>query len=54
MWGDTVNVASRMEHNGVPGRIQVSEATYQKLAPFYDFEPRGEIEVKVFTTCLHV
>jgi adenylate cyclase len=46
LWGDTVNVASRMESFGVPGRIQVSEQTFRRLADRYDFAPRGEIEVK--------
>lgn len=46
LWGDTVNVASRMESHGVPGRIQVSEATYRQLRDKYQFEDRGEMEVK--------
>jgi class 3 adenylate cyclase len=46
LWGDTVNTASRMESQGVAGRIQVSEATYARLRDAYEFEARGEIEVK--------
>jgi len=46
LWGDTVNTASRMESHGLPGRIQVSEATYRILRDRYAFEERGEIEVK--------
>ena len=46
LWGDTVNVASRMESHGVAGGIQVSEATYQRLRGAFRFEPRGLIEVK--------
>jgi class 3 adenylate cyclase len=46
LWGDAVNVASRMESTGVPGRIQVSPSTYAKLREKYEFESRGEIEVK--------
>jgi PAS domain S-box-containing protein len=46
LWGDTVNLASRMESHGVSGQIQVSEAVYEKLRGKYDFTPRGEIEVK--------
>ncbi|MDY6785386.1 MAG: adenylate/guanylate cyclase domain-containing protein [Cyanobacteriota bacterium] len=46
LWGDAVNVASRMESSGQAGRIQVSQATYQCLKGRYNLEPRGEIEVK--------
>jgi class 3 adenylate cyclase len=46
LWGDTVNIASRMESTGVPGRIQVSSSTYCLLREHYEFEARGEIEVK--------
>ncbi|ADE11779.1 adenylate/guanylate cyclase domain-containing protein [Sideroxydans lithotrophicus] len=46
LWGDTVNLASRMESNGVPNRVQVSMATWEKLRDKYDFEPRGVLDVK--------
>jgi class 3 adenylate cyclase len=46
LWGDTVNVASRMESHGLAGCIQVSEATYQCLKEQYLFEKRGVIQVK--------
>jgi adenylate cyclase len=46
LWGDTVNLASRMESHGVPGRIQVSASTFQRLGDRYRFEDRGETEVK--------
>lgn len=46
LWGDTVNTASRMESHGLPGRIQVSEAIFRRLAGRYEFEDRGEIELK--------
>ena len=46
VWGDTVNTASRMESTGVPGRIQVTPATYERLRGEFDFESRGPIEVK--------
>ena len=46
LWGDTVNVASRMESHGLPGVIQVSESTYECLKEQYLFEERGVIEVK--------
>jgi class 3 adenylate cyclase len=46
LWGDTVNMASRMESAGVPGRIQVTEATYRRLRSGFDFESRGPVEIK--------
>ncbi|WP_235930296.1 adenylate/guanylate cyclase domain-containing protein [Sulfitobacter sediminilitoris] len=46
LWGDAVNVAARMEATGEPGRIQTPEAMAQALATRFEFEPRGEIEVK--------
>ncbi len=46
VWGDAVNVASRMESQGVPGKIQVSEAVESELRGSYRFEPRGTLDVK--------
>lgn len=46
VWGDAVNMASRMESTGVPGRIQVSDAIHQELKGKFEFEARGEVEVK--------
>ena len=46
LWGDTVNIASRMESHGIPGRIQVSQRTYLLLRDDFLFEQRGRIEVK--------
>lgn len=46
LWGDPVNTASRMESHGVPGRIQITEATYELLKEDFRCEPRGAIEVK--------
>ncbi|HYI94183.1 MAG TPA: adenylate/guanylate cyclase domain-containing protein [Bryobacteraceae bacterium] len=46
LWGDTVNVASRMESHGVAGMIQVTRAVYEKLAGEFEFCERGEIEIK--------
>lgn len=46
LWGDTVNVASRMESQGLPGKIQVTDTVYQQLHDRYLLEPRGTIVVK--------
>ena len=46
LWGDTVNMASRMESHGVPGCIQVTARTYQRLRDSCRFERRGPISVK--------
>jgi class 3 adenylate cyclase len=46
LWGDTVNVASRMESNGVAGCIQVTDRAYRRLRDRYRFERRGPIQVK--------
>jgi class 3 adenylate cyclase len=46
IWGDTVNIASRMEAGSRPGRINLSETTYQIIKDQYPCEYRGEIEVK--------
>ena len=46
LWGDVVNVASRMESTSLPGRIQVSDAVRVRLQDDYDFESRGTIELR--------
>ncbi len=46
LWGDTVNIAARMESQGQPNRIHLTEATYALLKHRYNFESRGEVEVK--------
>lgn len=46
VWGDTVNMASRMESLGVPGRVQVTHAVAERLRGAFEVEPRGLIEVK--------
>jgi class 3 adenylate cyclase len=46
LWGDTVNTASRMESHGIPGCIQVTARTYQRLRVGYRFRRRGPISVR--------
>ncbi len=46
LWGDTVNLASRMESTGVPGAIQVTRPVYEQLRDKFVFESRGAIDVK--------
>ncbi|NMG59954.1 adenylate/guanylate cyclase domain-containing protein [Geitlerinema sp. P-1104] len=46
LWGDTVNLASRMESHGLPDSIQVTQETYEALQANYRLDYRGEIEIK--------
>jgi adenylate cyclase len=46
LWGDTVNIASRLESHGEPGMIQVSQATADLLTPLFEIEPRGHLALK--------
>ena len=46
VWGDTVNVASRLETCSLPGRIQVSDEVRGALEHCYEFEPRGVISLR--------
>lgn len=46
IWGDTVNIASRMESNSEPGKINISENTYQIIKDKFQCAYRGEIECK--------
>jgi class 3 adenylate cyclase/tetratricopeptide (TPR) repeat protein len=46
IWGDTVNIASRMETNSIPGRINISENTFAEVKGVFNCEYRGEVEVK--------
>ncbi len=46
IWGDTVNVASRMESMSEPGKINISNSTYELIKSDFDCEYRGEIEAK--------
>jgi len=46
IWGDTVNIASRMESHGELNRIQISESTYKHISASHDCEPAGEKSFK--------
>ena len=46
IWGDTVNIASRMESSSEPGKINISQFTYEHVKDAFSCEYRGEIEVK--------
>lgn len=46
IWGDAVNVASRLESHSLPSRIQISASTYEALLNQFVVEPRGSLEVK--------
>lgn len=46
LWGDTVNLASRMESTGMPGAIQVTRSVYERLRDSFDLESRGVVQVK--------
>ncbi len=46
VWGDTVNLASRMESSGVAGRVNVSKSTYELVKEVFDAEYRGKIAAK--------
>ncbi len=46
IWGDTVNIAARMEQSGEAGKVNVSDATYELLKNKFSFTYRGEIDAK--------
>jgi class 3 adenylate cyclase len=46
IWGETVNIASRLESQGVGGRVHVSAATWRKVEDLFDAEPRGPIPLR--------
>jgi len=46
IWGDTVNIASRMESNSEPGKVNISDNTYQLIKDQYQCSYRGEIDAK--------
>ena len=46
IWGDTVNVASRMESSGEPGKVNISSSTFERIKSVYDCHHRGKISAK--------
>ncbi|HEY5969175.1 MAG TPA: adenylate/guanylate cyclase domain-containing protein, partial [Chitinophagaceae bacterium] len=46
IWGSTVNIASRMESNGEPGKVNISSATYELIKDYYECSYRGKISAK--------
>jgi class 3 adenylate cyclase len=46
IWGDAVNMASRMESSGLADVIQTTDATFALLKQEYDFEARSDVDVK--------
>jgi HD superfamily phosphodiesterase len=46
VWGDTVNTASRMESSGTPGRVNISEETFQIVKDHFDCDYRGKLAAK--------
>jgi adenylate cyclase len=46
VWGDAVNIASRMESHGLGGAVQITQATYELIKDEFECEPRGTVSVK--------
>ena len=46
IWGNTVNFAARMESSGQPGRVNLSETTFQRVQNLIECEPRGPVKIK--------
>jgi adenylate cyclase len=46
IWGDAVNIASRMESHGIPNRIHISAATYRYVSERFRVEPHGTVDIK--------
>ncbi len=57
IWGETVNIASRLESHGIPGRVHVSAETWRTVKDRFDAEPRGQVDIRGYgpmETCLIV
>lgn len=46
IWGNTVNVAARMESACEPGMVNISESTYEQIESYFECRYRGEIDIK--------
>jgi len=46
IWGDTVNIAARMEANSKEGKVNISQTTYELVKYFFQFQYRGKVEAK--------
>jgi class 3 adenylate cyclase len=46
IWGDTVNTASRMESSGEPGKVNISEDTYERVKQVFNCTYRGKVQAK--------
>lgn len=46
IWGDSVNTASRMESSGIPGEVNISQETFEKIKDFFICDHRGKIKAK--------
>ncbi len=46
VWGDTVNTASRMESSGVPGKINISQSTFELIKNYFECDYRGKLPAK--------
>jgi len=46
IWGDTVNTANRLESSSEPGKVNISEVTYELVKDLFRCTPRGKIEAK--------
>ena len=46
LWGETVNLACRLESTGEAGKIQIAESTYERLKHKYQFAPKHSLDVK--------
>jgi class 3 adenylate cyclase len=46
IWGETVNIASRLESQGIACRVQVSDATWSQVADRFEGEPRGLVDLR--------